>query len=295
MAPVIQMESTTETNFQTIVISYGVQTTMTVPQFQVAIYRSATNQLNTQIDPLIIKTSLAGSNVTPGQHSDVPVTIPGGLEPDPSHPYVFAVATGPDRQSTSADFQKVVIGVVTQGFFVGAVPPDWVVEMAASLKSEHFNDVIPFGWSDSAYPGEGIATAAGDMMAKEIEEAVQDPKIVPAGDVVDLELIGHSRGAVVVNQAFTDLQAATAHIKQLVGGYWREVLLDPHPANTLTDCLFSYQKSLTGKAAYAGAKAFQKGGERPVSHRSAQYGLGGAGLLRAHECECAGCLDGLFR
>jgi hypothetical protein len=255
--PLIQMESTTETNFQTVVIDYDVQASVQVSQFQVAIYRSAINQLNSQVDPLIIKTSLTGSNVTPGQHSNVPITISGGLEPDPSHPYVFAVATGPDNQSTDADFEKVVIGVVTHGFLLGSVPPDWVTAMAKSLKKDQFNDVIPFGWSYSWYGGKGIATGAGDTLAKEVESAVQNTKIVPAGAIVDIEMIGHSRGAVVVNQAFADLQAASAKIKQLQNGYWREVLLDPHPANTRTDNLFSFQKSLTGKAAYAVAERLQ--------------------------------------
>jgi len=180
--------------------------------------------------------------------------------PDPIHPYVFAVATGPDQRSTEADFQKVVIAAVTHGFETPftSIPPAWVTEMANSLSNEHFNDVIAWGWSKSWFAGPGHATAAGDGLAQAVEKVVQNPQIVPAGAIVDIELIGHSRGAVVVNRAFTDLQAASSTISQLRGGYWRETLLDPHPANQATDSLFAYNpKSALSRAADKVAKGLQ--------------------------------------
>jgi hypothetical protein len=246
--PDIQMVSTTETNFETVTINYDVETA--VSSFRVAIYRSATTQFDPTVDRLITTATLTGANVTPGNHTAVPINIPGGLEPDPSHPYVFAQATGPDQQSTHKDFQKVVIAAVTHGFLIpfSSYPPAWVTQMANSLSAEHFNDVIPFGWGKSWVPKSGVATGAGDALAQEILAAVQNPTIVPAGAVVDIELIGHSRGGAVVNQAFTDLQADAATVPKLAGGYWREVLLDPHPANSATDNLFDY--SYLGAVAY---------------------------------------------
>ncbi len=49
------------------------------------------------------------------------------------------------------------------------------------------------------------------------------------GDVVDLDLIGHSRGAVVISQALQDLDGTT--FPALAGGFKKMTLLDPHPAN----------------------------------------------------------------
>ncbi len=253
--PIVQMESVTETNFQTIAVSYDVQVAPD-SQFPVVIYRAPTDQLNQQTDPLILSTTVSGSNATLGQHADVPITIPGGLEPDPSDPFVFAVAPGPGGQPSQQDFQKVVIGVVTHGFFVGVTPPDWVTQMADSLKTEHFNDVIAFPWSYSWDGTADVATDAGMRLAKEVEKAVEST-VVPTGAIVDIEMIGHSRGAVVVNQAFIKLEADSGSIKRLQGGYWREVLLDPHPANPQTDDLFSHADTVTGNVVYKLAKRLQ--------------------------------------
>jgi hypothetical protein len=254
--PTIQMESITETNFQTLAVSYDVQSNASLGEFALSIYRAPTDNLNTQVDPLITTVSESGSNATPGQHTDVPVTISGGLEPNPGNPFVFAEATGPGGASNSVSFQKVVIGVVTHGFFVGLTPPQWVKTMAQSLRSEQFNDVIAFPWSYSWYGAKNVATKAGNVLAKEVEHVVES-HIVPSGTVVDLELIGHSRGAVVVNQAFTKLEADSTKIPKLEGGYWREVLLDPHPANPQTDALFSYANTILGRATFAVASRLQ--------------------------------------
>jgi hypothetical protein len=269
ITPIISMSSATESNFQTVLISYDIQAGAQLSQFQVAIYRAPSNTLDMQHNPLIVKTSESGANATPGHHADVPVSVPGGMEPDPSNPFVFAVATEPDGINTSEKyFQKVVIGVVTHGFFVGITPPSWVTDMADSLKNDdHFNKTIAFPWSYSWDGSPNVATDAGVRMAKKVEDVLQNSKIVPQGAIVDLELIGHSRGAVVVNQAFTQLQADSTKITKLQGGYWREVLLDPHPASTQTDDLFSYHKnSLTGRAVYAVATALQaKMKDPPIS------------------------------
>jgi hypothetical protein len=245
--PDIQMVSTTETNFQTITIDYDVNAT--VSSFRVAIYRSATDQLNTSADRLITGTTLTGANAALGDHTNVPITISGGLQPDPKHPFVFAVGTGPDNISTDADFQKVVIAAVSHGFEppqLTNTPPAWETQMAASLQNEGFNYVEAFSWGTTSWiPASGYAVSAGDRLAADLESVVQNPAIVPQGAVVDIELIGHSRGSVVVNEAFTDLQAASSTIPQLGGGYWRETLLDPHPASDATNDLLAYNPSST--------------------------------------------------
>ncbi len=262
--PDIKMVSTTETSFSTVTVNYDVEAAVT--SFRVAIYRGATPQLNTQIDQLITTTTLSGPNDSLGDHTGVPITISGGLEPDPIQPYVIAVATGPDNQSTDADFEAVVIAAVSHGLELPgtSLPPAWETQMVDSLRNEHFNDVIEWTWNYSWVPKAGVATNAGDGLAQAIEQAVKNPQIVPNGAIVDIELIGHSRGAVVVNQAFTDLQAAASTIPQLNGGCWRETLLDPHPANSATDDLLGYNpKSDISTAAFYAAEALQYGMDDP--------------------------------
>jgi hypothetical protein len=57
------------------------------------------------------------------------------------------------------------------------------------------------------------------------------------GDVIDLHFIGHSRGAVVVDRAFQDLQASA--LGPLAAGYKKMTLLDPHPAHNHVPGFFS--------------------------------------------------------
>ena len=46
--------------------------------------------------------------------------------------------------------------------------------------------------------------------------------------MVDIQLIGHSRGSVVITQAMQDLQNDLNNIPQAAGGYWLLTYLDPH-------------------------------------------------------------------
>src|SRR5262249_3469350 len=73
------------------------------------------------------------------------------------------------------------------------------------------------------------AIAAG-MMVSQIDTAVAALAKNPT-DVVDLHLIGHSRGTVVIGQALQDLfdQPGNAPAA-LAAGYKKATLLDPHPA-----------------------------------------------------------------
>ena len=49
--------------------------------------------------------------------------------------------------------------------------------------------------------------------------------------MVDLHLIGHSRGSVVITQAMKTLQKDLAKIPQAKGGFWELTYLDPHPSH----------------------------------------------------------------
>ena len=176
-----------------------------------------------------------------GQHA-VTVNDPDALLPDPLHEYVYVVADpqhtigDPDGTFHEAHYRKFVLGVVAHGFelfgeFTGV--PDWETQMADDLVSiDGFDQAIPFDWASDSDKGDpGFATGAGDRLAAQIISAedslIQD--YGQPGDVVDLDLIGHSRGAVVISQALQDLYHTAG--PGLAGGYVKMTLLDPHPAN----------------------------------------------------------------
>lgn len=53
-------------------------------------------------------------------------------------------------------------------------------------------------------------------------------------DIIDVQLIGHSRGASVIGVAMQDLITNPPNIPQLQHGYYEMTFLDPHPANSDT-------------------------------------------------------------
>ena len=62
---------------------------------------------------------------------------------------------------------------------------------------------------------------------------------VPANDVVDLQLIGHSRGSVVITEAMKTIQNRLPQIPQAKGGFWELTYLNAHPAHGDNEAPFS--------------------------------------------------------
>jgi hypothetical protein len=266
----ITVMSLTETSAQQLKISYEVTPT-DLSTVTVNLYRSATSSLNVAMAEPIGSAMLSGAT---GVHANVPITLAeplsGGalpLSPDPSHPYVFASIVGPDGETSSASFQKIVVGVVTHGYNIPGETtlPVWVTEMATAMKAEGYQYVIPFDWvyqSELLEPNQ--ATDAGKRVAGLVETYLATPGNVPAGAVVDLHFIGHSRGTVVVNQAFTTLQADLPTDSPARNGYWRETLLDPHPAHGLNQAPFSITSGRTGQVALAAGNLVQTSDQDPL-------------------------------
>src|SRR5207249_11553918 len=105
-----------------------------------------------------------------------------------------------------------------------------------------YNQVIPFYWvGESRLPAPRETLIAGidlyDQIVTAAQQLVSEPDPLTSdgqalpGSVVDLHLIGHSRGSVVISQALQDLAGTT--IPELQGGFKRMTMLDPHPANKI--------------------------------------------------------------
>lgn len=266
----IAVTSLTETDFRTLAINYDVTPT-DLSTAMVSLYRSATSTLDTATAEPIGTASVSAS---PGVHANVPLDLSQPLangalplSPDPSHPYVFAAITGPDGQTSEASFEKIVVGVVTHGYNLPGETtlPAWVTEMASAMTAEGYQYVIPFDWvyqSELLEPNQ--ATDAGKRVAQQIETYLATPGNIPAGAVVDLHFIGHSRGTVVVNQAFTTLQSDLPANSPARNGYWRETLLDPHPAHATNQAPFSVTSGDVGQVALDAGNLVQNADQDPL-------------------------------
>jgi hypothetical protein len=239
--PNIAVFSVTEINANTVSVSYEVQTVAAPKSFTIAIDRSSSNAINatsTQVGA----SSVTGLGLTVGTHT-ANVNIPGALLIDPSQPFVVAVAnpTHAFTESTYADnslsYRITTIAAVTSGFTFPQ--PSWVKNMASALSSDGFDYAFSFDWAaDSIAPVSGLPAVDGQKLANQIDSFAMT---LPHGTVIDLQLIAHSRGSVVIDQAIWDLVAMEQSGKHpelsgLAAGYTKMTFLDPHPAqNTMAN------------------------------------------------------------
>jgi hypothetical protein len=101
--------------------------------------------------------------------------------------------------------------------------------MTAALEAKGYTETIAYDWaSDSLQQVSGKTVLHGALMAEQIRQTADALAVLP-NDVVDLHLIGHSRGAVVISQAAMSLNTNPGP-RELQLGYIRMTLLDPHPA-----------------------------------------------------------------
>lgn len=241
--PDIVMRAATTHDSRSVTFTYEIQNAALTGPLHVAFYRAADKHFDAKADieigDQLLTNSTNSTVLTEGTHT-VTATLPRGLSIDPEHPFVLAVADPEDTNNT-AYFRTYVIGAVTHGFELTAGPPAWVTTMANSLKQDGYDASIAFDWwPDSTLPVPGMTVLAGAKLAATIASTVAQLTPQPApGDVIDLHLIGHSRGAVVISQAALDLQALERmgtfpQLSQLGAGYLKMTSLDPHPPQIKT-------------------------------------------------------------
>jgi hypothetical protein len=246
-------------------ITYEVASNAADTAFPVTVYRSS-NSTYTAGDTAAVPVatfSVAGADATEGTHSITvsPYGTAGALyafnqaqalRPDPTHNYLVATADAdgtidPDDATTipQGEFRFWLVGAVTHGY-VGTIPAvlnsevptdfsgdtqTFVDEYADSLLHEGYNAVVPFHWeyyADRAIPNQPVQQ--GLLMEKQVVNAAFS---LGAGtnDVIDVNLIGWSRGTIVVNSALTALNTDADAPAGVQRGFICETLVDPHPAN----------------------------------------------------------------
>lgn len=202
-----------------------------------------------------------------GSHQ-INVSIPGGLPPDPAHPYVVAVVQTPAEPAAtnpatdSASFQVYTIGVITHGgfenIFYGSHLPPWVMPMAHAMKVAGYNAVIPFNWvSKSSTPGAAIQQS-GRLAA----DIVRVADSLPGTGPIDLRIIGHSEGNVVNTGALSDLIRFAP--PRLQAGYIYETFLDPFAATNRVKHDFSAAPTALGSFASYVMNGYQHQSNDPL-------------------------------
>jgi hypothetical protein len=246
--PDVVVDSLSTTDSRSLTVDYHVDFENVTEPLTINFYRSPTPQFDPNHN--ILLATQIDYDPAIGTHEDKDIPISGGLAPNTLMPYVLAVANQDNAVAETttgndtAFFRTYVIGAVAVGFdpssLFTSTPATWVQTMASSLITQDgYQAAIPFTW-DSAYPDPQLIIDAGNTLAGEIMQAAESIPNLQPNDVIDLHLIGHSRGSVVVSEAIQDILAdpppllnPTPAETSLTRGYYKITLLDPHPANLL--------------------------------------------------------------
>ncbi|WP_165229634.1 hypothetical protein [Aquisphaera insulae] len=270
IAPPLTMLSATTADSKGVTVTYRVDSP-TTPTFRV--FRSADQDLDAgdsllgSLAPRATTLDDAGHPAgSVGTHT-LTIPLPGGLPIGPRQPYVLVVSgdatTAPAGSADLASFRKYTIGVVTHGALINASwknGPPWQLQTAKILQREGFDAVIPFNWAYvSSQPGK--APAQGVRLAGKILDIAES---FPAGSVIDLQLIGHSEGAVVNTQAIVALEGSMT--PGLRAGYLEETMLDPHAASNNIPGQASDSGGLVGGIARQVVRDYQRRANDPPAY-----------------------------
>jgi hypothetical protein len=213
-------------------VQFTYQTADNPGPFSVAVYRSADTVLDAS-DKLWATTQITAPSDPGGSTSTI--GLAGELVLNPARPHILVVAdpgnavAETDEGNNISSFRKLALGVVTHGFQPGGILGTWMTATTAALEAKGYAQTIAYDWSsDALQQVSGMTVLHGARMAEQIRLTADAISTLP-NDVVDLHLIGHSRGAVVISQAAIALNA-NAGPRELQVGYTKLTLLDPHPA-----------------------------------------------------------------
>jgi hypothetical protein len=245
-------------------VAYSVVDEDIAAPYTIGVYRSVDAAFNAS-DALLGSVVLDASQLMIGAHTVV-VTFgqPRGI--DPSLDHVIAVGD-PDGSvaevsdaNNSASLRVWVVGAVTHGFVADGQFPAWVSQMTAGLTAQGFDVAIPFDWASSSnVPVAGVVPQVAQAMAGLVGQSVGSLAL-GSNDVVDVQLIGFSRGGGVVSAAAGLLPTFAP---PFVGGNLKLTLLDPHPARNGGVPYFSVSSGPVGVLSAINFVAFQEGAADP--------------------------------
>jgi hypothetical protein len=162
-----------------------------------------------------------------------------------------------------ASFRTWIVGAVVHGLELSSFGafPSWVMAMAATLSADGYDAAIPYNWAAlSAVPASGAVVTAAQGLAAQIDRTIASLAVQP-GDVVDIHLIGASRGGDVVSLAAGLLDWNAPALRD---GYLKLTLLDPHPARNDAVAYESSSNGPIGRLVDRAYRAFQGAAADPV-------------------------------
>lgn len=227
----LAMESVTSISPRVVSTQYEVTGLPLTGSLPLGIYRSPSETFSSS-SLLVGETILQGADLDVGSHT-ITVDLTQPLDIDPSRKYVLAVAdpgnvvSEASKADNTAAFRTWIVGAVTHGLELDGRFPSWVTSTATGLKADGYDAAVAFDWAAlSRLPLPGAIPLATQGITAQINQAIASLPIQP-DDVVDVHLIGHSRGGGVVSFAAGELDRSA---DPLAGGYLELTLLDPHPA-----------------------------------------------------------------
>jgi hypothetical protein len=265
-APLILVRATTP-DAESISVKYRITPQFGIQPLRLVACRATNIAVRSCVGPQVVpigqEVVSSPADLAVGEH-EIQILKGHVLAPDTKHPYIIVLADTAG-ETTQTWFQKRLVGVLVHGYAFHVGPAiakflsdpgtkdvdegwfeqyvkDWVLndgkivpwelDMGKSLleRACYDPDSFAFNWRyDSTRPMPMIPTErAGDLYA-DIVALAHKLEARHDGDVVDVHLIGHSRGAVVVGETLKrwhDHRDAA-----LAGAYIKVTLLDPHPAD----------------------------------------------------------------
>jgi hypothetical protein len=259
----VAMVAATSLSPVSVIAQYQVTGSLTGPM-TLGIYRSPTSSFGS-LSVLVGQEQLQSADLTPGTH-ETDVSLTQALDINPSLKFVLAVAdpanqvSETDKADNVAAYRTWIVGAVTHGFESNGQEPSWVTSTTAALKADGYDAAVAFNWASlSAVPAPGSVTLAAQAMAVQIGQAIGGLPI-QSNDVVDLHLIGHSRGSGVVVQVLNLINRNQA---PFAGGFIKLTLLDPHPAVNTAVPYYSFSNGPIGSLAQTDFVAFQAAANDP--------------------------------
>jgi hypothetical protein len=251
--PQLNLTEATTLNDTSVQVSYSISGAAVTAPLQFNFYRSDQPTLDSG-STLIGTQTLAATDTTDLSVGSHKVAMIGGttLTPDVPQEYIIVVAnanaavTEAAGSVNTAYFQTFMLGAVSHGLeLTGTTIPTWESSMASDLVTDdHYNDVIAFNWVVASREAKsGVAVASGNTLESQVVTEANSLASAHLGDVVDLQFIGHSRGAVVISQAMQDLVGTTD--PALEGSYIKATFLDAHPANSASLSLYSGNSAIS--------------------------------------------------
>jgi hypothetical protein len=281
----------TTPNARGIEVEYTVDAEWQPRRVEFSVYRSA-------------RPALDGSAPVAQPSLDVPVDTNGAaanvllvaesvdLAPNTNKPYVVVVARYGGKE-TSAWFKKHLVGVLVHGYtfrrlyeavnavsrdggivladwlFDGPAAEPWQQALASTLERMACYDPATFAFSwrhESRDDVASLLAAKAEELSRRISATAAGLAAQHNGDVVDLHLIGHSRGAVMVSRVLVEWATPRGtEAPGRRGGHVIVTLLDPHPASNIdTPIQEDYDPdNLLSAKIYTGYKSFQDQAKDP--------------------------------